>query len=329
MGLTTEGDVQHSLWHFPMGYPPRWQDGELYVMETSNPGLLDEPREEEHWFAVAGQVERRQPGPLQGSWDVYLRRVDGVGLTFYADDELVPPDFDPLVPEYVMTRKLPIASSRGWGVEARRPDPLFRLHWYGQLWFDARWPIPDGTRPRLRAITGSRTSAGWTDLAPAHDRLDHVNATGSTGSLIAALDVTAARHDRWGGVVMTRGGGGTPGQGGEWLAPFNDHDVIEAVRRVQATGLAVLVAVGHEADRCAVEAVADFSWATPSLLASALEAWRSHLIAELASPPEAMTMAVYSAGRAVRQDFDDAWLRTRSDHEEVRYMFPDRSWRLL
>lgn len=330
VGLTSDGDVLHSLSHFPMGYLPRWEDGELYVMETRDSGPLEGEREEQHWFLVAGHVERRQPGPHHGSRDVYLRRVDGVGVTFLAhDDGLVPPDFDTLIREYLMTRELPIASSRGWGIKARRPDPLFRLRQYGQLWFDVRWPIPDGIPPRLRTITGLRTSAGWTDLAPAHDCLDHVAATDSAGALVAALNDTAARHNRWGGVVITRGGGGTPGQDGDWLAPFNHVDVIEAVRRVQATGLPVLVAVGHEADHCLVEAVADFSWATPSLLASALEAWRSYLLRELASPPDAMTPAVYSAGRAVRQDFDDAWLRTRGDRQETRFMFPKRSWRQM
>ena len=80
VGLTTDGDVHHSLSHFPMGYLPRWEDGELYVMETSDSGPLEGEREEQHWFLVAGHVERRQPGPHHGSWDVYLRRVDGVGV---------------------------------------------------------------------------------------------------------------------------------------------------------------------------------------------------------------------------------------------------------
>jgi hypothetical protein len=208
--------------------------------------------------------------------------------------------------------------------QIRRPDPLFRLPGVGhRLWFDARWPLPDPTRP-LRVLTAGIETAGWSDLAPAHGCLAHVHALASVQSLVGALK-NSARPDRWGGVVVTRGGG-PGGHFTDWRRMFDDGQVVEAVRAVQATGLPVLVGVGHEADRCALEEVADFSWPTPSMLGATLNRWQSYLAAEQDSADDGLESAVYSQGRAVRQDFDDAWLRARSRQSAVKLLLPERRW---
>lgn len=315
-------ECEHAFLHMP-AMAPRWIGQEL-LFDVLSP---DEDDEGETWFfALHGTLKRTQPGPLKRWVDAWVSRVDGFGLSLTISEEACPDDErDELVREFVITREAgkPEEWVRPMCIAVRRPDPLFRLPERGrQLWFDARWPLPDGIRP-LRVLTGSRASAGWTDLAPAHECLHHVAALTSKSSLVAAL-AASARPERWGGVVISRGGGGTPGDRGDWRTVFESPEVVAAVVEVQRTGLPVLVGLGHDADRTAVETVADFSWSTPSMLAETLKLWRQYLLAELASSPAGLSWDVYSAGRAVRQSFDDAWLRRRRGSGES--LMPKRSW---
>ncbi len=316
-----ESECDHAFLHMPP-LAPRWVDGELLFDVLSS----DEDDGETWFFALHGTLKRTQPGPLKRCVDAWVARVDGSGLGLTISEEDCPDDErDELVREFLITRE--VGKPEGWMrpicIAVRRPDPLFRLPERGRrLWFDARWPLPDSSRP-LRVLTGRHASAGWTDLAAAHECLHHVSALTSKSSLVAAL-AASARPDRWGGVVITRGGGGVPGDSGDWRAVFESPEVVAAVVEVQRTGLPVLVGLGHEADRTAVESVADFSWSTPSMLAATLKRWREYLIAELASSPGGLSWEVYSAGRAVRQSFDDAWLRRRKGLGES--LAPKRRW---
>jgi hypothetical protein len=319
--LPGESDCDHAFLHIPT--EPHWLDGELLVQVVPP----DREEEEESWtYAVHGTLKRSQPGPLQGWLDAWITRVDGSGLGLTISDEECPDDErSELVRDFLISREVgnPEAWMRPMCISVRRPDPLFRLPEYGRrLWFDARWPLPNSDRP-LRVLTGSRSSAGWTDLGPAHECLHHVRALTSTSSLVAALR-KSARPDRWGGVVIARGGGGVPGSSGDWRLAFNSPEVVHAAVEVQRSGLPVLVALGHDVDETAVEAVADFSWSTPSTLAGTLKRWREYLLAEQASPKSGLSWEVYSAGRAVRQSFDDAWLRRRGSRGKG--LMPKRTW---
>lgn len=317
-----ESECDHAFLHMPP-FVPRWSDGELLFDVL--PAAGDD--EQEAWFfAVHGTLKRRQPGPLEGWVDAWITRANGSGLGLTISEDDCPDDGrDELVREFLITRE--VGKPEGWMrpmcIGVRRPDPLFRLPERGRrLWFDARWPLPDRSRP-LRVLTGSPGSAGWTDLAAAHQCLRRVSALMSESSLVAAL-AACGGPDRCGGVVITRGGGGPAGGDGDWRLLFNSPEVVNAVVKVQRTGLPVLVGLGHDADRTAVESVADFSWSTPSTLAATLARWDEYLLAELTSPPSGLSWEVYSAGRAVRQSFDDAWLRARRGSGES--VIPKRSW---
>lgn len=319
-----ESECGHAFLHIPT-LVPRWSAQEL-LFDVMPPDGEDEG--ETWFFAVHGTLRRKQPGPLKGWVDAWVGRIDGFGFGLTISEEDCPDDErDELVREFLITREVGGRADdwmRPMCIGVRRPDPLFRLPERGRrLWFDARWPLPDRSRP-LRVLTGSPASAGWTDLAPAHQCLRHVSALTSESSLVAAL-AACGGPDRCGGVVITRGGGGPPGGGGDWRLLFNSPEVVDAVLEVQRTGLPVLVGLGHDADRTAVESVADFSWSTPSTLAATLARWDEYLLAELTSPPGGLSAEVYSAGRAVRQSFDDAWLRGRRGSGET--LVPKRTWR--
>lgn len=301
---------------------PLLSGGEMIV------AMLPEDDEHEDWImAVHGQVLRYQPSPVPERNDVWIERADGQTLAVMVSDGELPDDARaPLIREFLTLRKQASAVEplRGLCLEVRRPDPLFRLVGMGRrLWFDARWPLPDPDLP-LRALTGSRVSAGWTDLTPAHEFLQHVRALDSAEALAAAL--FDSKSGRWGGIVLTRGGGGRPGEAAEWVAMFNDPGVIDAVSEVQEAGIPVLAAIGHELDRTWVEEVADYSWPTPSALAGTLSRWRAYLYDELRSPDDGLRASVYAAGRSIRDEFDDAWLRARSGDPAAARLVPQRRW---
>jgi hypothetical protein len=313
-------DCAHAFGHWP-GQGPRFAGGELLAEWIGTD-------EDEFWIVtVHGYITRHQPGPLDGWRDAWVTRVDGETLGLEITESEIPADERaPLVREFLVRRELGGSNFvRGQCIDIRRPDPLFRLEQWGRrLWFDARWPLPHSERP-LRVLTGGRGSAGWTDLSSAHEFVDHVRALDSPRSLVTALHDTAEKA-KWGGVVITRGGGGRPGRGGEWTAIFDDAAVVDAVYDVQESGLTVLVGIGHEADSTWVEEVADFSWATPSALAATLTRWRAYLRDELRSPDDGLTGQVYAAGRSVRDEFDDAWLRARAQDEAAHQLRPSRRW---
>lgn len=305
-----------------MAVVPRIGNGEMIV------AMLPEDGEQEDWIvAVHGQVLRHQPSPLSGSNDVWLGRTDGETVAVIVSDDELPNDVRaPLIREFLTVRNQASAveALRGLCIEVRRPDPLFRLHDRGRrLWFDARWPLPDPDRP-LRVLTGSRSSAGWTDLDPTHEFLHHVRALDSPSSLTAAL--LDSKSGKWGGIVVTRGGGGRPGDAGDWVAMFNDPGVVNAVSEVQEAGIPVLAGIGHELDRTWAEEVADYSWPTPSALAGTLSRWRAYLYDELRSPGDGLPASVYAAGRSVRDEFDAAWLRARSGDPAAAQLVPQRRW---
>jgi exodeoxyribonuclease VII large subunit len=120
-----------------------------------------------------------------------------------------------------------------------------------------RWPVRVAvvTSGRGAAIEDVRATinrrAAWVAVH-LHDCT--VQGAGAVSSIITALD--AADRSAADLVILTRGGGAP-----DTLDPFNDVGV---VRRVAASRLPTIVAVGHESDRTLADLVADRSTSTPT-----------------------------------------------------------------
>ncbi|MBL7486534.1 hypothetical protein I6A60_40145 [Frankia sp. AgB1.9] len=274
----------------------------------------DRPRRTGSWefVTIHGTLRSDQPRPTLGldSFDAILDGVDGELRSLVTS---APMDRSRSVVQEFVT--WPDADLRLHVIRMNRPDPLFQS---GRMREDSdiRWPLPHLDRP-LRVITGSREGAGWRDLAPAHDVLDHCQATSSAKALAAALRSTSHSRDRWGGVVITRGGGAA-NERGDWRDTFSAPDVLDATAEIQAGGLVVLSGLGHEKDVTALDRLADYCWPTPSALAGTLHRLARYRELAEVEPVDGLRRSVYDLGREVRQEFDNAWARLRPQSRQLQ-----------
>ena len=101
----------------------------------------------------------------------------------------------------------------------------------------------------------------------------HVQGERAPGEMIQAIDSFHDAAQRPDVVVIIRGGGSL-----EDLAAFNDEAL---VRRVAASDIPIIAAVGHETDVSLVELAADIHAATPSQAAELLSPDRREVLASL------------------------------------------------
>ncbi|MCK9927486.1 hypothetical protein MXD62_09930 [Frankia sp. Mgl5] len=135
-------------------------------------------------------------------------------------------------------------------------------------------------------------------------------------ALTAALRHTLHSNDRWGGVVITRGGGAA-NSSSNWRDTFNAPEVLDVTAELQAAGVVVLSGLGHEADMTALDRLADYSWPTPSALAAALRRLAQYRELAGVEPGDGLRRSVYDLGRETRQEFDDSWARLRPQSEQL------------
>ena len=256
---------------------------------------------------ACGHIFAAQPAALHNWYDAWLKTPGGHQRPIRIHSETNPvtivPDEPTAIREYLLSVDYDDLSSGPMCFLARRPDPLFRLPGR-QLPFDERWSVPTAGLA-IFTIGPSAQSDGWGDLAEAQNLCQLVQAVGSEEAVIGALTHAAQRAESWGAVALIRGGG--PG----WQHIFDAPEVVDAVRTVQRAGLPVLSGLGHVKDVTVVERVADFAWETPSALGAALRGWAKYLSAEASESVDSMSAGTYSAGQALRANFDRAWARHR------------------
>jgi hypothetical protein len=281
--------------------------------------LEDEEASMQCLVRVDGHIATAQPGPYGKWWDGHV-----VDVTPNAPPRTVTfqGEYRPHTPSLVQTLIGFYEDGRLHSVLQQCADPLFQ-----ETEFDRRWPLPDLAKPLL-VLTASKDSAGWRDLGPVHKLtvVEHRYAlqpqeAGTARRLIYYLGEIAEAPGKWGGVLISRGGGNERAEqrlGRVWQAPLDNPEVLKAVAAVQAAGLPVLAGVGHEWDTTGVERMADFAWPTPSTAGSALACLARYLREARKAPPDGLPVAVYNLGRMARQEFDDAWARWHGEENRPR-----------
>jgi exodeoxyribonuclease VII large subunit len=130
----------------------------------------------------------------------------------------------------------------------------------------------------------------------------------AASSIIAALD-TADRSSA--DIVILTRGGGEPGA----LDPFDDASV---VRRVAASGLPIVVAVGHDSDRTLAELAADRAASTPSAAAEIAVPDVQALKRELTSHRQRLHLAARNACTVWRRRATESRARAvRETHRSI------------
>ncbi len=183
-------------------------------------------------------------------------------------------------------------------------------------------PLP--TEPRLIGVVTSRAGAAWRDIAavafrrgPAHLLVASALVQGEEAPqrLIMALDLVE-RHPALDVIIIGRGGGS-----GEDLMAFNDERL---VRRVAATRVPVVSAVGHDIDFTLTDLVADVRAATPSEAAERVVQDESVRLSRLAT----QRLAVASAIRARLAEDRDVVRRLRLRITDPRFILAAHQQRL-
>jgi hypothetical protein len=251
-----------------------------------------------------GRVLRWQTGPFSNSWDALVEDVFDSESQYAVVLSSAPRDgAAPRVQEILGSYD----GARVFAAVIQRADPLYK-----DLPCSRRWPLPDIGRP-VMVLTASVNSAGWRDLGALHHlaTLEHryvlVESPSATRKrLVYFLEEVASSPERWGGVLISRGGGD------DWREGLDHPDVLRAAAAVRSAFVTVMTGLGHEADVPELERAADFAWSTPSRAGDALARLaRFANAAKEHDDEEGLPDGVFHDGVGVRKEFDAAWRRAK------------------